>query len=109
MDVASNLSNFQVEVDQWLRKLIRCNHGQGTNEFVGEVASREADSIDDDQRQPKFEFSAPIVEIPEWRLLAVLSVIIALITFALLLTDATAGFVEVQVAELVRFWVVAFE
>ena len=43
----------------------------------------------DVQRQPKFEFSAPIVEIPEWRLLAVLSVIVALITFALLLTDAS--------------------
>lgn len=43
----------------------------------------------DVERQPKFEFSAPIVEIPEWRLLAVLSVIIAVITFALLLTDAS--------------------
>jgi exo-beta-1,3-glucanase (GH17 family)/cellulose synthase/poly-beta-1,6-N-acetylglucosamine synthase-like glycosyltransferase len=42
----------------------------------------------DVQRQPKFEFSAPIVEIPEWRLLAALSIIVALITFALLLTDA---------------------
>ena len=40
-------------------------------------------------RNPKFEFSAPIVWIPEWRLLATLSVIVALITFALLLIDAS--------------------
>jgi exo-beta-1,3-glucanase (GH17 family)/cellulose synthase/poly-beta-1,6-N-acetylglucosamine synthase-like glycosyltransferase len=43
----------------------------------------------DVHRQPKFEFSAPIVGIPEWRLLAALSVMVALITFALLLTDAS--------------------
>jgi len=43
----------------------------------------------DVHRQPKFEFSAPIVGIPEWRLLAALSVVVALITFALLLTDAS--------------------
>ena len=39
-------------------------------------------------RQPKFAFSEPIVQIPEWRVLAVISVVIALVTFALLLIDA---------------------
>lgn len=39
-------------------------------------------------RQPKFPFSEPIVEIPEWRLLAGISVVIAIITFALLLIDS---------------------
>jgi exo-beta-1,3-glucanase (GH17 family)/cellulose synthase/poly-beta-1,6-N-acetylglucosamine synthase-like glycosyltransferase len=39
-------------------------------------------------RQPKFAFSEAIVDIPEWRVLAAISVGIALITFALLLIDA---------------------
>jgi exo-beta-1,3-glucanase (GH17 family)/cellulose synthase/poly-beta-1,6-N-acetylglucosamine synthase-like glycosyltransferase len=42
----------------------------------------------DTYRKPKFEFSKPIVEIPQWRELAAISVVIALITFALLLIDA---------------------
>jgi len=42
----------------------------------------------DIKRHPKFEFSEPIVDIPEWRILAGLSVIIAAITFALLLIDS---------------------
>ncbi len=42
------------------------------------------------ERQPKFAFASPIVRIPEWRLLAGISVIIAIITFALLLTDSRA-------------------
>jgi exo-beta-1,3-glucanase (GH17 family)/cellulose synthase/poly-beta-1,6-N-acetylglucosamine synthase-like glycosyltransferase len=40
------------------------------------------------QRQPKFAFSEPIVEIPQWRMLAAISIGIAVITFALLLIDA---------------------
>ncbi len=42
----------------------------------------------DTYRKPKFEFTKPIVEIPQWRELAGLSVLIALIVFALLLIDA---------------------
>ncbi|MEN8106817.1 MAG: glycosyltransferase [Pseudomonadota bacterium] len=42
----------------------------------------------DVMRQPKFEFSEPIVWLPEWRILASISVVIAVITFALLLIDA---------------------
>jgi len=42
----------------------------------------------DVMRRPKFTFTEPIVDIPEWRLLAGISVIIALITFTLLVTDA---------------------
>jgi exo-beta-1,3-glucanase (GH17 family)/cellulose synthase/poly-beta-1,6-N-acetylglucosamine synthase-like glycosyltransferase len=37
-------------------------------------------------RQPKFEFTRPIIKIPEWRTLAGLSVLIAVITLALLVT-----------------------
>jgi exo-beta-1,3-glucanase (GH17 family)/cellulose synthase/poly-beta-1,6-N-acetylglucosamine synthase-like glycosyltransferase len=39
-------------------------------------------------REPKFEFSKPIVEIPQWRILAGISVLFALVTFTLLLIDA---------------------
>ncbi|MBI5589769.1 MAG: glycosyltransferase [Deltaproteobacteria bacterium] len=42
----------------------------------------------DVKRQPKFPLTSPIVEIPEWRTLAGISVAIAVITFALLLIDS---------------------
>jgi len=42
----------------------------------------------DFDRRPKFPFTEPIVAIPEWRLLAGLSVVIAVITMALLLIDS---------------------
>lgn len=40
------------------------------------------------ERQPKFTFDQPIVKIPQWPVLAAISVIAALITFALLLIDS---------------------
>ncbi|MFH1217003.1 MAG: glycosyltransferase [Pseudomonadota bacterium] len=40
------------------------------------------------EREAKFPFTSPIVNIPEWRTLAAISVIIAIITFALLLIDS---------------------
>ncbi len=42
----------------------------------------------DVHREPKFTFSEPIVKIPDWPLLAAISVVVALITFALLLIDS---------------------
>ena len=42
----------------------------------------------DANRQPKFAFSEPIVMIPEWHVLAGVSILIAAVTFALLLVDA---------------------
>jgi exo-beta-1,3-glucanase (GH17 family)/cellulose synthase/poly-beta-1,6-N-acetylglucosamine synthase-like glycosyltransferase len=42
----------------------------------------------DVERNPKFQFTEPIVEIPNWPILAGISVVIALITFALLLIDS---------------------
>jgi len=42
----------------------------------------------DVNRQAKFEFSKPILNIPQWHLLAGISIVIAAITFALLLVDA---------------------
>ena len=42
----------------------------------------------DVKRQPKFPFTSPIVNIPEWRTLAGISIGIAVITFLLLLIDS---------------------
>ena len=39
-------------------------------------------------RKPKFQFTEPIVKIPEWPVLAGISAVMALITFALLLIDS---------------------
>jgi exo-beta-1,3-glucanase (GH17 family)/cellulose synthase/poly-beta-1,6-N-acetylglucosamine synthase-like glycosyltransferase len=44
--------------------------------------------IYDADRKPKFEFVAPVVPVPEWPELATLSIIIAGLTFALLVVDS---------------------
>jgi len=41
-------------------------------------------------RQPKFEFTQPIVRVPNWKVLASISIVLAIITFALLLIDSRA-------------------
>ena len=40
------------------------------------------------ERQPKFEFTAPVVEVPRWQLLAALSVVVAVVALAVLLIDS---------------------
>jgi exo-beta-1,3-glucanase (GH17 family)/cellulose synthase/poly-beta-1,6-N-acetylglucosamine synthase-like glycosyltransferase len=42
----------------------------------------------DVERQPKFEFTQPIVPVPQWQLLAAISIVLAIITFGLLLIDS---------------------
>ncbi len=42
----------------------------------------------DVDRRPKFEFTQPIVPIPQWQVLAAISIVLAVITFALLLIDS---------------------
>jgi exo-beta-1,3-glucanase (GH17 family)/cellulose synthase/poly-beta-1,6-N-acetylglucosamine synthase-like glycosyltransferase len=44
----------------------------------------------DVHRQPKFPFTAPVVRIPHWKVLAFLSVVVALIIFSFLLFDRRA-------------------
>ena len=39
-------------------------------------------------REPKFEFTRPIMPVPNWKLLAGISIVLAIITFALLLIDS---------------------
>jgi len=42
----------------------------------------------DVERNPKFEFTQPIVPVPKWQLLAGISMVLAIITFGLLLIDS---------------------
>ena len=42
----------------------------------------------DAERNPKFEFTQPIVPVPQWQLLAGISMVLAIITFGLLLIDS---------------------
>ncbi len=42
----------------------------------------------DAKRNPKFEFTQPIVAVPQWQLLAGISMVLAIITFGLLLIDS---------------------
>ncbi len=42
----------------------------------------------DADRNPKFEFTQPIVPVPQWQLLAGISMVLAIITFGLLLIDS---------------------
>ncbi len=57
-------------------------------EFEGAVGAYWG--VFDVMRQPKFEFSKPIVGLPEWRLLAAISVLVALITYSLLTSDGVS-------------------
>ena len=43
----------------------------------------------DTDRKAKFPFTSPIVEVPQWRILAGVTLVITIITFALLLIDST--------------------
>ncbi len=66
------------------------------------------------EREPKFTFREPIVEIPEWHTLAGISVLIAAITFSLLLIDSRTlnhrgrGFLAIiaYVAATAAVWIV---
>jgi exo-beta-1,3-glucanase (GH17 family)/cellulose synthase/poly-beta-1,6-N-acetylglucosamine synthase-like glycosyltransferase len=42
----------------------------------------------DVERHPKFEFTQPIVPVPKWQILAAISIVLAIITFGLLLIDS---------------------
>jgi cellulose synthase/poly-beta-1,6-N-acetylglucosamine synthase-like glycosyltransferase/exo-beta-1,3-glucanase (GH17 family) len=42
----------------------------------------------DVERNPKFEFTQPIVPVPQWQMLAAISMVLAIITFGLLLIDS---------------------
>ncbi len=85
----------------YLRTLVNTLNAQGYSYFVIEAFDQPW-KVDDEgsvgaywgvynfERQPKFAFEGPVVAIPQWRLLAIGSGVLALLALALLLIDSSA-------------------
>jgi len=85
----------------YLRTLVNTLNAKGYNYFVIEAfdqpwkASEEGAvgaywGVYNLDRQPKFAFEGPIVAIPQWRLLAIASVVMALLSLAVMLIDGSS-------------------
>ena len=85
----------------YLRTLVTTLNAQGYNYFVIEAFDQPWKAGDEGSvgaywgvynldRQPKFNFEGPVVAIPQWRMLAVASVVMALLSLALMLIDGSA-------------------
>ena len=85
----------------YLRTLVNTLNAKGYNYFVIEAFDQPWKSTDEGSvgaywgvynldRQAKFNFEGPVVAIPQWRLLAIASVVMALMALALLLIDGSA-------------------
>jgi exo-beta-1,3-glucanase (GH17 family)/cellulose synthase/poly-beta-1,6-N-acetylglucosamine synthase-like glycosyltransferase len=85
----------------YLRTMVNRLNRQGFNYFVIEAYDQPWKASDEGSvgaywgvfnaaRQQKFNFDGPVVAIPQWRVLAVGSVVMALLSLALLLIDGSA-------------------
>ncbi|HWV11053.1 MAG TPA: glycosyltransferase [Pseudomonas sp.] len=85
----------------YLRTLVTTLNAQGYNYFVIEAFDQPWKISDEGSvgaywgvynldRQPKFNFEGPVVNIPQWRLLAIASVVMALLSLAILLIDGSS-------------------
>lgn len=85
----------------YLRTLVNTLNAKGYNYFVIEAFDQTWKISDEGSvgaywgvynldRQPKFNFTGPVVAIPQWRLLAIGSVVMALLSLALLLIDGSS-------------------
>ncbi|ARU89390.1 glycosyltransferase [Pseudomonas sp. M30-35] len=85
----------------YLRTLVTTLNAKGYNYFVIEAFDQTWKISDEGSvgaywgvynldRQPKFNFTGPVVAIPQWRLLAIGSVVMALLALALLLIDGSS-------------------
>ncbi|WP_110968263.1 glycosyltransferase [Pseudomonas huaxiensis] len=85
----------------YLRTLVNKLNRQGYNYFVIEAYDQPWKASDEGSvgaywgvfnaaRQQKFNFTGPVVAIPQWRVLAVGSVVLALLSLTLLLIDGSA-------------------
>ncbi len=85
----------------YLRTLVNALNAQGYNYFVIEAFDQPWKASDEGsvgaywgvynlERQPKFNFEGPVIAIPQWRMLAVASVVMALLALALMLIDGSA-------------------
>lgn len=91
----------QAEQALYLRSLVNRLNASGYNYFIIEAFDQPWKASDegavgaywgvyDAERQPKFAFTGTVLEIPEWRLLATASGVLALLALALLLIDSSA-------------------
>ena len=85
----------------YLRTLVNTLNRQGYNYFVIEAYDQPWKASDEGsvgaywgvfnaERQQKFNFEGPVVAIPQWRALAVASVVLAMLALTLLLIDGSA-------------------
>ena len=85
----------------YLRTLVNTLNRRGYNYFVIEAFDQPWKASDEGSvgaywgvynaaRQQKFNFEGPVVAIPQWRVLAIGSVVLALLSLALLLIDGSA-------------------
>ncbi|SDJ59429.1 Exo-beta-1,3-glucanase, GH17 family [Pseudomonas indica] len=85
----------------YLRTLLNTLNSKGYNYFVVEAFDQPWKVSDEGsvgaywgvynaERQPKFNFEGPVVEIPQWRILVIASVVLALLALALLLIDGSS-------------------
>ena len=85
----------------YLRSLVNLLNRQGYNYFVIEAYDQPWKASDEGSvgaywgvfnaaRQQKFNFEGPVVAIPQWRVLAVGSVVLAMLSLTLLLIDGSA-------------------
>ncbi len=85
----------------YLRTLVNALNAKGYNYFVIEAFDQPWKATDEGSvgaywgvynldRKPKFPFTGPIVEIPQWRILAIASVVMALLALALMLIDGSS-------------------
>ncbi|MES2817876.1 MAG: glycosyltransferase [Pseudomonadota bacterium] len=85
----------------YLRTLVTTLNAQGYNYFVIEAFDQPWKAGDEGavgaywgvynlDRQPKFAFEGPVIAIPQWRVLAIGSVVLAMLALALLLIDGSA-------------------
>jgi len=91
----------QADQALYLRKLVNTLNRRGYDYFVIEAYDQPWKANDEGAvgaywgvfnaaRQPKFNFAGPVVAIPQWRLLATASAVLALVALALLLIDGSA-------------------
>lgn len=91
----------QADQAVYLRTLVNVLNAKGYNYFVIEAFDQPWKANDEGSvgaywgvynldRQPKFPFTGPVVKIPQWRLLAIASVVMALLALAVMLIDGSA-------------------
>lgn len=96
-----NAQADQADQAIYLRTLLNALNAKGYNYYVIEAFDQPWKARDEGavgaywgvynlDRQPKFPFAGPVVAIPQWRILAVASAVMGLLSLALLLIDSSS-------------------